>query len=96
MATHRSHEKEDWLNAKWRPMMGWMYVIVCLFDFVGAPVFWSILQAIAHGAVTTQWAPLTLQGGGLFHLSMGGVLGISAYGRTKEKMNGANVPTTTP
>jgi len=26
-----------------------------------------------------------LQGAGLFHLAMGAVLGIAAYGRTKEK-----------
>jgi hypothetical protein len=36
-----------------------------------------------------QWQPLTLQGAGLFHLAMGAVLGIAAYGRTKEKMAGA-------
>jgi hypothetical protein len=34
--------------------------------------------------------PITLQGAGLFHLAMGAVLGIAAYGRTQEKMSGAN------
>ena len=38
----------------------------------------------------TQWSPLTLQGAGLFHIAMGGVLGLAAYGRTQEKMAGAN------
>jgi hypothetical protein len=29
-------------------------------------------------------------GAGLFHISMGAVLGIAAYGRTKEKIEGAS------
>jgi len=29
---------------------------------------------------------MTLQGAGLFHLAMGGVLGVTAYGRTQEKI----------
>jgi hypothetical protein len=90
-------KKEDWMNSKWRPMMGWMYMFVCFFDFVLAPVMWSLLQSIYHGAVNVQWQPLTLQGAGLFHISMGAVLGIAAYGRTQEKLNGANnggLPTT--
>ena len=81
-------KKEDWMNAKWRPMMGWMYMFVCLFDFVFAPVLWTSIQALFHGGINTQWQPLTLQGGGLFHVAMGAVIGISAYGRTKEKLEG--------
>ena len=81
-------KKEDWMNAKWRPMMGWMYMFVCLFDFVMAPVMWTSIQALFHGGINTQWQPLTLQGGGLFHVAMGAVIGISAYGRTKEKLEG--------
>jgi hypothetical protein len=83
-------KKEDWMNSKWRPMMGWMYMGVCIFDFVLAPVLWSTAQAIFHGGVNVQWQPLTLQGAGLFHISMGAVLGLAAYGRTQEKLAGAN------
>ena len=83
-------KKEDWMNSKWRPMMGWMYMSVCAFDFMVAPIMWSLLQSIFHGSVQTQWQPLTLQGAGLFHVAMGAVLGIAAYGRTQEKLNGAN------
>ena len=83
-------KKEDWMNSKWRPMMGWMYMCVCSFDFVVAPILWSLTQSLFHGAVNVQWQPLTLQGAGLFHISMGAVLGIAAYGRTQEKLNGAN------
>ena len=83
-------KKEDWMNSKWRPAMGWMYMAVCVMDFVLFPILWSLLQSISHGQVTSQWQPLTLQGAGLFHIAMGGVLGLAAYGRTQEKMAGAN------
>ena len=89
MAAISEKKKEDWMNSKWRPMMGWMYMCICLFDFMIAPILWSVVQAIGHGSVQTQWQPLTLQGAGLFHVAMGAVLGIAAYGRTKEKLNGA-------
>lgn len=81
---------EHWVNKQWRPAMGWMYMAVCIFDFVLFPVLWSVLQAYQHGSVTLQWQPLTLQGAGLFHLAMGAVLGVAAYGRTKEKLTGSN------
>jgi hypothetical protein len=82
-------KKEDWMNSKWRPMMGWMYMLVCTMDMVVFPILWSLLQTTV-GAGLTQWNPLTLQGAGLFHIAMGAVLGIAAFGRTQEKLNGAN------
>jgi hypothetical protein len=84
----RAKKQEHWISSTWRPMMGWMYMAVCIFDFMLAPVLWSVIQAIAHGSVQTQWQPLTLQGAGLFHVAMGAVLGLSSYGRTQEKMAG--------
>lgn len=81
-----SKESTDWINNKWRPVMGWMYMLVCTCDFVAFPVAWSLLQALTGGQVTNQWQPLTLQGAGLFHIAMGAVLGVAAYGRTKEKL----------
>jgi hypothetical protein len=83
-------KKEDWMNSKWRPMMGWMYMAVCMADFILFPILWSIIQVHGGGEVKMQWQPITLQGAGLFHIAMGAVLGIAAYGRTQEKMNGAN------
>jgi hypothetical protein len=93
-------KKEDWMNSKWRPMMGWSYMLTCIADFVIFPVLWSVLQAISKGQVNVQWQPITLQGAGLYHIAMGAVLGIAAYGRTQEKLGGANnggiqLPTTT-
>jgi len=91
-------KKEDWMNSKWRPMMGWMYMLVCTMDMVVFPILWSLLQTVTHTPIT-QWNPLTLQGAGLFHIAMGAVLGIAAFGRTQEKLGGANnggLQTTTP
>lgn len=85
-------EKEHWMNSKWRPAMGWMYMLVCSCDFVLFPVLWSLLQALSHGTVQTQWQPITLQGAGLFHVAMGAVLGIAAFGRTQEKITGTSMP----
>ena len=82
-------KKEDWMNSKWRPMMGWMYMLVCTMDMVVFPILWSLLQTMTHSPIT-QWNPLTLQGAGLFHIAMGAVLGIAAFGRTQEKLGGAN------
>ena len=82
-------KKEDWMNSKWRPMMGWIYMLTCVTDFILFPVLWSILQAAMHQPVTA-WQPITLQGAGLFHLSMGAIIGVAAFGRTQEKLAGAN------
>ena len=86
---------EDWMQKKWRPAMGWMYMLVCMCDMVVFTVLWSILQTLQHQPIT-QWNPLTLQGAGLFHLAMGAVLGIAAFGRTQEKISGSAVNTTPP
>jgi hypothetical protein len=88
--TTNAKPQEDWMARRWRPAMGWLYMAVCAMDFMIFPILWSVLQSVSHGQVTNQWQPLTLQGAGLFHLAMGAVLGIAAYGRTQEKMSGAN------
>jgi len=94
-------KNEDWMNSKWRPAMGWMYMLVCTADFVAFPILWSLVQVLGDGKVETQWSPITLQGAGLFHMAMGAILGIAAYGRTQEKLGdkaGATlaVPPSTP
>lgn len=83
-------KQEDWIQRKWRPMMAIMYMVVCTLDMAVFPVLWSLLQVFTHEPIT-QWQPLTLQGAGLFHLAMGAVLGIAAWGRTQEKVAGVNV-----
>ena len=90
-------EEKDpkWMQNLWRPAMGWMYMLICLLDMAIFPVLWSLLQAMMHVPIT-QWDPLTLRGAGLFHIAMGAVLGIAAFGRTQEKLAGtAANPTAT-
>lgn len=85
-------KEDDWMTKKWRPMMAMMYMTCCLADFFIFPIMFTVVQfwetAIQNDAFR-QWVPITLQGGGLFHVAMGAVLGISAYGRTQEKLGGA-------
>lgn len=90
MSEQVEKKHEDWMSAKWRPAMGWLYMLVCLCDFVLFPVLWSIYHAILHTGQFAQWQPITLQGAGLFHLSMGAIIGVAAFGRTQEKLAGAN------
>ena len=93
-------KEDDWMTRKWRPMMAIMYMICCLCDFALFPILFTIVQfweTEAANDAFRQWVPITLQGGGLFHVAMGAVLGVSAYGRTQEKLGGATggVPTPT-
>lgn len=84
------NKNEDWVNRRWRPAMGWSYMATCVFDFILAPILWSIVQVLGQGTVSMQWQPITLQGAGLYHVAMGAVLGIAAWGRTQEKLDGKN------
>lgn len=77
---------ETWMNNKWRPAMAWMYMAVCIFDFVIFPVLWSLIQVWFDGTIDSQWNPLTLIGAGLFHMAMGAVVGITAWSRGQEKI----------
>ena len=83
-------KNDNWMQTLWRPMMGWMYMLICLLDMAVFPVLWALWQGYNHVQIT-QWNPLTLQGAGLFHIAMGAVLGISAFGRTQEKLAGTAV-----
>jgi len=90
-----SGSSAEWMQKLWRPAMGWMYMLICMADMIVFPVLWALWQGINHVPIT-QWNPLTLQGAGLFHIAMGAVLGISAFGRTQEKLAGtAANPTST-
>ena len=80
-------QNEDWMVKKWRPAMGWCYMVICCLDMAIFPVMWNVVQVLTKSPLT-QWNPLTLQGAGLFHLAMGAVLGIAAWSRGQEKIQG--------
>ncbi len=76
---------EHWVSTRWRPIMGWLYMATCAFDFIIAPILWAILQAYKTQTITA-WDPLTLKGAGLYHLAMGAILGITSWSRGQEKI----------
>ena len=90
MSQTKESSEAHWMQKFWRPAMGWMYMLICLLDMAVFPVLWALWQGYNHVQIT-QWNPLTLQGAGLFHIAMGAVLGISAFGRTQEKLAGTAI-----
>lgn len=113
-STYHPHKHlEHGFKKFWRPMAAYIYLAICIFDFMGAPLwiehanqtinvaaFEEIrkfdnkevqIKAIEHIELGNRsWTPLTLQGGGLFHLAFGAILGISAFARGREKVAAIN------
>jgi len=44
------------------------------------------IKALEAMGKTQEWSSLTIQGGGIFHLSFGAILGAAAFGRSREKV----------
>jgi hypothetical protein len=78
-------QDESWVNKKWRPMMGWAYMFICIYDFVLAPTANYIFFAVT-GLPYVAWTPLTMVSGGLFHVAMGAVVGVTSWQRGIEKL----------
>lgn len=89
-------EKEDFMTSKWRPMMAMSYMATILFDFILGPILYNVLQYWNPGQAVGMWVPLTLQGGGMYHIAMGAILGISAFTRGQEKIAQVNNPDPAP
>lgn len=70
-------------NRWWRPLMAWSYLFICIFDFVIIPL---LLFSTIQPDKIIQWVPLTLRGGGLYHMAMLAIVGVTSWGRTQEKM----------
>jgi len=84
----RKKETEGWFKSKWRPALGWLFCIIIAFDFLVAPIFWTLVQVYYVGEITQQWSSMTLSEGGLFYLSMGAILAVTAWSRGREKIAG--------
>jgi hypothetical protein len=83
------NKNESPWKTNWRPAMGWLYLAVCVCDFIIFPIMFTIVQFWEIGAtndIFRQWNPITLSGAGFFHIAMGAVLGITSYGRSQEKI----------
>lgn len=79
----KSVESGNFMDRIWRPSMAIVYMLICLFDFMIGPIVYNILQFLNPGQHLDMWQAVTLQGGGLFHLSMGAILGIAAFNKEK-------------
>lgn len=71
----------------WRPAMAWSYLIICIFDFLIGPIGNAVFQAKFYPTATfVSWSPITLGGGGLYHISMMAIVGVTAFSRGQEKI----------
>lgn len=89
------HQPENWIQKYWRPAMAWQYFVICLFDFMFAPIMLGVYAAIRNIPMEV-WTPLTLQGGSTYHIAMGAILGVSAWSRGQEKVELVKSPATQP
>lgn len=71
---------DSWYTKYWRPAMAWQYLVICLFDLMIMPI---IFLAVKGGI----WEPMTLKGGGLYHVAMGAIVGVTAWTRGQEKIS---------
>jgi hypothetical protein len=83
----QAKQNEDWMKTKWRPAMGWLYMVICFCDFVAFPII-AMFMPVMIKMKYVAWESLTLANGGLIHLAFGAILGITAFGRTQEKVAG--------
>jgi hypothetical protein len=85
---------EHWLQSFWRPAAAWVYMAICIFDFILAPIFSMFMPVVykVFGVTVAYipWTSLTLQNGGIIHISFGAILGVSAYTRGIELSNAAS------
>lgn len=81
-------------RSSWRSVAGYVYIVICLFDFLIMPtvvyqnqqhiedVLIEIVEAddkkfaldIIDRLNLEPWSPVTLIGGGIFHISFGAIL----------------------
>ena len=89
-------QEEHWVKSYWRPMMGWLYMLICFVDFVVFPAMAMFLPAFLKTfGVTAEyaaWSSITLSNGGLIHMAFGTILGITAWSRGQEKIHNLNKP----
>jgi hypothetical protein len=89
MATTKSTKREEtFMSRHWRGLVGFEYVLICVCDFMILPMLYFWVQQYEVQAANDayrQWSPLTVQGGGLYHLSHMAIMGVSSWGKTQER-----------
>lgn len=80
-------ENQSFFRYGWRPSMGWAYLVICLFDFIVGPIFYAWYAYYTKDASKFgEWQPLTLGGGGVFHMAMGAINGVTSWTRGQERI----------
>jgi hypothetical protein len=93
----RKDSDSHWAN--WRTMAGYTYLIICLFDFLIMPLAVHVnARELIHSHQDSvnelkiidkfggmAWVPVTMTGGGLFHLSFGAILTGVALAKGQER-----------
>lgn len=80
-------KEETWVTNMWRPAIAWSYLIICVFDFLVGPIVHAGFQVIFYpGQEFTPWKPNTLAEGGLYHMAMLTIVGVTAWTRGQEKL----------
>ena len=80
------------INRYWRDWAALVYLFICLCDFFVGPLWWNLLmwgssdEVLSTGGncQTSRWTPLTLQMGGMFHISFGAILSATAWKKHRE------------
>ena len=85
---------DHWIKTYWRPALGWLYVALIMFDFILAPIM-MVIYAGVTGTPVVVWRPLSLEGGGLVHLSLGSIVTATSWSRGTEKLKALELSATT-
>ena len=83
------------INRHWRDWAGVVSLCICLLAFFLAPLMWNFGLTMMDKEVqlaASRWMPLTLEGGAMFHLSFGAILGATAW-RKKDEVDSHNQST---
>ncbi len=84
---------DNWMQRNWRSGMAIQYLVVCLFDFMIAPILTWLYSYVTSTPIVV-WVPLTIQGGSMYHLSMGAICGVTSWSKSKEKIAQASAEPT--
>ena len=57
--TANDQDNTAWMQKLWRPLMAYLYMLICLLDMAVFPILWSLLQATMKQPIT-QWNPLKI------------------------------------
>lgn len=84
--------KGKWFENYWKPAVAWLYLVICAFDFLFGPLFFGWYSFVVKSQLIQNWTPLTLQGGGLFHLAFASIMGITAWRHPYSQFGNSGYP----